>query len=96
MIKHVVLMKFKEGTAEEKISRLQRLLGALPAAIPEIKQYEHGRDLIHSERSYDFCLVSAFENLDALKRYQVHPEHVVVLNLVLDICESILAVDFEL
>lgn len=95
MLKHVVFMKFKEGTPEGQISELERLLAGLPAVIPEIKLYEFGRDVVRSERSYDFCLVSAFENLDALKRYQVHPAHVAVLNLVREICSSILAVDFE-
>jgi hypothetical protein len=96
MLKHVVFMKFKEGTTDARIADLEKSLGALPASIPEIKLYEFGRDIIHSERSYDFCLVSAFENLDALKRYQVHPDHVVVLNRVREMCSSILAVDFEL
>jgi hypothetical protein len=95
MLKHVVFMKFKEETTEAQIADLEQSLGALPASISEIKLYEFGRDIIHSERSYDFCLVSAFENLDALKRYQVHPDHVVVLNKVREMCSSILAVDFE-
>jgi len=96
MLKHVVFMKFKEGTTDDQISDLERSLGALPAVIPEIRLYEFGRDVVRSERSYDFCLVSAFENMEALKRYQVHPDHLVVLNLVREICSSILAVDFEM
>lgn len=96
MLKHVVFMKFKPGTPAEAIRDLERSLGALPAVIPEIKQYEFGPDVLRSERSYDFALVSAFEDLDALKRYQVHPDHVVVLNKVRAMCDSILAVDFEM
>lgn len=96
MIKHVVFAKFKEETTEVEIADLEKSLGALPGLIPEIKVYEFGRDIMHSERSYDFCLVSAFENVDTLKRYQVHPDHVVVLNKVLKLCSSILAVDFDL
>lgn len=96
MLKHVVLMKFKPTAAREQIEDLAKNLGRLPQAIPEIKAYEFGSDILHTPRSYDFALVSAFENVEALKRYQVHPDHVVVLNKVLDLCESILAVDFEL
>lgn len=95
MLKHVVFMKFKPGTPEANIADLQKGLGALPAVIPEIKGYEFGRDVVHSERSYDFALVSAFEDLAAMKRYQTHPDHVVVLKKVLEMCESIVAVDFE-
>lgn len=96
MLKHVVFMKFKPETPAEAVRNLERSLGALPAVIPEIRQYEFGPDVLRSERSYDFALVSAFEDLDALKRYQVHPDHVVVLNKVRAMCDSILAVDFEM
>ena len=95
MLKHIVFMKFKSGTAETDIADLEKGLGSLPASIPEIKGYEFGRDVVHSERSYDFALVSAFEDLAAMKRYQTHPDHVVVLKKVLQLCESIVAVDFE-
>jgi hypothetical protein len=96
MLKHVVFMKYKPEVTEAAVQDLENSLGGLPSVIPEIKQFEFGRDIVRSERSYDFALVSAFENLDALKRYQVHPDHVVVLNKVRAMCESILAVDFEM
>lgn len=95
MLKHVVFFKFKQNLAPASVESLEKGLAALPEVIPEIKQYEFGRDVVRSERSYDFCLVSAFDDMDAMKRYQVHPEHQKVLTLVRDICESILAVDFE-
>ncbi|GKT08034.1 Dabb family protein [Desulforhabdus sp. TSK] len=94
MLKHVVFMKFNKSATDEGIADLEQGLGRLPAVIPEIKGYEFGRDIIHSERSYDFCLVSSFDDLEAMKRYQVHPDHVVVLGKVKALCESILAVDF--
>jgi hypothetical protein len=95
MLKHVVLMKFKPGTGEAEIGDLERGLGALPARIAEIRGYEFGRDVVRSERSYDFALVSTFDDLDTMKRYQVHPDHQVVLKKVLSMCESVLAVDFN-
>ena len=95
MLKHVVLMKFKASVTEADIEDLEKSLGALPALISEIRSYEFGRDIIHSPRSYDFSLVSDFDNLEALKRYQVHPDHQVVLGKVLSLCDSVLAVDFE-
>jgi len=95
MLKHVVFMKFKPTATEAEIADLEKALAALPDAISEIKSFEFGRDIVHSERSYDFALVSSFENLDSLKRYQVHPDHVVVLGKVKQLCDSIMAVDFE-
>jgi quinol monooxygenase YgiN len=95
MLKHVVFMKFKGGTQDSDIADLEKSLGALPAVISEIRGYEFGRDVVRSERSYDFALVSTFENLDAMKAYQVHPDHLAVLAKVKDLCDGILAVDFE-
>lgn len=95
MLKHVVFMKFKQAVGDSEIKELEKSLGALPGAIAEIKGYEFGRDIVRSERSYDFCLVSTFTDLESMKRYQVHPDHVVVIKKVLSLCESILAVDFE-
>jgi hypothetical protein len=95
MLKHVVFIKFKEGITEAEISSLEKGLSALPAKIPEIKDFQFGRDVVRSERSYDFALVSDFDNMEAMKRYQVHPDHVPVIGMVRSISASILAVDFE-
>ncbi len=95
MLKHIVFMKFKEGVTDAEISDLEKGLGGLPSRIPEIKGYQFGRDIVHSDRSYDFALVSDFENLDALQRYQVNSHHVPVVGMVKSISSSILAVDFE-
>jgi hypothetical protein len=95
MIKHVVFMKFKAGVTDKDIDDLEKAMARLPGRIPEIKDYQFGRDIVRSERSYDFALISAFEDLDALKRYQPHPDHLPVLAKVKEICENILAVDFK-
>ncbi|HYA13861.1 MAG TPA: Dabb family protein [Syntrophales bacterium] len=96
MIKHIVFMKFKRGVTDKNIAELEKLMAALPGKIPEIKEYLFGRDIVRSERSYDFALVSAFDDLDALKRYQPHPDHQPVLAKVKELSETILAVDFKL
>jgi hypothetical protein len=94
MLKHVVLMKFKTDVGQVDIAELQRSLAELPGNIPEILGFEFGRDVVRSQRSYDFALVSSFADLEALKRYQVHPAHQNALKLVLRMCDSIVAVDF--
>ena len=94
MIKHIVFMKFKAGVTDKDIQELEKGMGGLPGRIPEIKEYQFGRDIVHSERSFDFALVSAFDDLDAMKRYQVNPNHLPVVAKVKEMSESILAVDF--
>ena len=95
MITHVVFFKFRPGTTEAEIEQLADGLGSLPGTITEIKEFRFGADVIRSERSYDFGLVSGFDDLDAMQRYQIHPEHQKVVTHAKSISASIVAVDFE-
>ena len=94
MIYHLVLMKFKPEVKDTDIDGLEKSLESLPDAIVEIQSYEFGRDVVRSERSYDFGLVSLFSNMEALNRYRVHPEHQKVLTRIKQMCADIVAVDF--
>ena len=95
MLHHIVLMKFKDGVADEAVDQLEQMLDALPDKIIEIQTYEFGRDILRSERSYDFALVSGFANMDAMQRYQTHPAHKKVIAHLQTVCDDIRAVDFE-
>ena len=79
MLKHIVLWKFQdfaEGrTKEENMELIRSGLLALPAVIPEIQSMEIGFDVLHSDMSYDMALIAQFEDLEAMRRYKVHPEH---------------------
>ena len=95
MLTHVVLFKFKPDTSEEEAARLEAGLKELPAIIGEIREFRVGRDVVRSERSYDLALVSAFDDLAAMKRYQVHPAHQDVITLVKALCAGVVTVDFD-
>ena len=94
MLTHVVLFKFKPETTAEQAAHLENGLKGLPALIPEIREFRVGRDVVRSERSYDLGLVSGFDDLAALQRYQVHPDHQQVVALVKALCAGVVAVDF--
>ncbi len=96
MIRHLIFVKFKKGTSAADIANIEKGFQGLPSAIPEIKSFEYGRDVVRSERSYDFALVALFDDLAALDRYRVHPAHVAAATTMRASAESVLAVDFEL
>ena len=96
MLKHVVFLKFKKGAPESAIAEIEEGLGELPDIIPEIMEFLFGRDVLRSERSYDFALVSEFENIEAMQRYQVHPAHQKVVAKIKELCESLVVVDFQI
>ena len=95
MIRHIVMLKFKSGTTDAQVEEMTALLEELPNKIIEIHLFEFGRDVLKSDRSYDFGLVALFANIEALGRYQKHPEHLKVLEKIGDICEDVKIVDFE-
>lgn len=95
MITHIVLFKFKPETTEEQILQLAEGLGGLPEVIEEIREFRFGRDVLRTERSYDLGLVSSFDDLAALQRYQVHPAHQRVVAHVKAIASSVVAVDYQ-
>lgn len=94
MLKHIVLFKFKPDTKEDDIINAEKGLAGLPSRISEIKRYEFGRNVVQTDRSYDFALVSEFDDIEALKRYRMHPYHLAVVNQLGMISESIISVDF--
>lgn len=95
MLTHVVLFKFKPEITTEQAAQLETRLKALPAIISDIREFRVGQDVVHSERSFDLALVSAFDDLAAMQRYQVHPAHQEVVALVKACCGSVVAVDFN-
>ena len=75
MLKHVVLLEWKAGTEAAAIASFTAGLEALPAAIPEIRDYQFGPDAGVQDNAFDFVLVAEFDDVEAYQRYVVHPEH---------------------
>jgi len=97
MLKRVAVFKLKKDVPESEMAGIEKGLAGLPGAIPEIAgSFQFGRDVLHSERSYDFAVVAEFENIEAIQRYRSHPAHQEVLKKLLEHCDSIVTVDFEI
>jgi hypothetical protein len=73
--RHVVLFRWKPGTAERELSALERALAALPRAIPEVRAYRFGRDAGKASGNFDFAIVADFADENAWRRYLAHPAH---------------------
>ena len=98
MIKHIVFIKLKGISDEEKLDGLTKLktaLDSLPSQISEIKKFETGINASDSSSASDFALIGEFESKEALEAYKVHPEHQKVLELISSLKGRTAVVDFE-
>jgi hypothetical protein len=93
--RHVVLLTWKEGTDAAAIRAAVEGLAGLPAVIPELREYHFGNDLGIADGNADFAIVGDFEDVDAWRRYQEHPEHQrVIVELIRPILASRQAAQF--
>ena len=82
MIKHIVMWKFKDETAEADKLEMKRQLEALKGVVPSLIDIEIGLDVVGSDASKDMVLYSEFASLEDLKAYATHPEHLKVVEFV--------------
>ena len=99
MIKHIVMWRLKEfadnATKRENAEKLKERLESLRAKIAEIKEIEVGINVNSSEAAFDVVLCSEFENQEALKIYQSHPDHKKIVDFVTQIRTDRCVVDYE-
>jgi quinol monooxygenase YgiN len=99
MLHHIVMWRFAaeaDGhSKEENMVRTRAALLALPAKIAEIRSFRVERDLGVVPDAFDMCLVSEFDDAEALKRYTVHPEHKAVSALIGKVREGRSVIDFS-
>ena len=100
MIKHIVMFKFKDFSCgrnkQENILLVKESLQSLPPMIKEIKYFELGVNIIPASNAYDLVLLSEFMSPEELVRYQKHPEHLKVAEVVGQVCQSRIVVDYNL
>lgn len=78
-IRHIVLMKFHEGTEPAAVQALADGLRGLPERIPVIAAYQVGPDIGLADDNWDFAVSADFESVDDFHAYRTHPDHVAVI-----------------
>lgn len=94
MIKHIVMYKLKNPTAEN----LQKMVDAfmsMDGKIDILKSVKAGYDIVKSARSFDVVLECVFESNEDMQAYQIHPVHIPVKEFVGSLVEKSHSVDYE-
>jgi len=95
MIRHIVFFKFKDGVDDMGRQALVDALEGLKSRISLVRELEVGVDIGRKHNSYDIVLNSLFDTFDDVESYAAHPEHVKVVLLVKEVCQSSVKVDFN-
>jgi len=99
MINHVVLFKLRKYASESEkqdiIGSIEDGLLGLKEKITELKHIEVGVNYELAAKSYDICLITHFENIQDLDAYRIHPEHLIIAELIGQHAVERAAVDFE-
>lgn len=99
MIKHIVMWKFKDfaegASKEENILKVKTMLEELPSKIDFIREMHVEINVNTKEGMYDAVLISAFDCLDDVNSYRIHPEHKKISAFVSLIREGRASVDYE-
>jgi len=79
MIKHVVLLKFKENSPIEEI---KEKIENLKNEIDVIKSIKAKIDIKFEQNASDLCIITEVENIKDLEIYAKHPKHLKVIEFI--------------
>lgn len=96
-VKHIAVVRFKEGTSEEQIQTLFNDILDITETIPGIEDYVSGPNSSPEglNQGYTHGLIMTFTDAAARDAYLAHPEHQRVVGLIMPSVESLLVFDFE-
>ena len=94
MFKHVVMFQFVDPSPAH-LHRAAEALRGLLGVVPTLRSLEVGLDSTRSERCWDLCLTTAFDDRAGMDAYAVHPAHMEVVGLLRTLTKGAAVVDYE-
>lgn len=97
MIRHVVLIKWKEDTPDQAVQAVSDAFSRLPGLIREIRAYQFGPDLGLYPGNADYLLVADFDNQQDFESYASNQDHIELMKTVsMPIMASFQSAQFEI
>ncbi len=77
VLRHVVLFKFKDGSAPEDLKKIEDAFRTLPEKIPQIAGFEWGTDasVENLAQGFTHCFFVTFRSEEDRDAYLPHPAH---------------------
>ena len=96
MIRHVVFFKFKEGTTQADIEKVEKAFAALPEKIEEIADFEWGTNNSPEkhDKGFTHCFLLTFDSAADRDAYLPHPAHKEFGTILRPYLEDVTVIDF--
>ncbi|MFO0923944.1 MAG: Dabb family protein [Pirellulales bacterium] len=96
VLRHVVLVKFKETSSKEDQAKVLEGFRKLPSQISEVAAFEHGTDNSPEGLANGFthCFLFTFKTEKDRDAYLPHPAHQKFVDMALPHIEKVLVVDY--
>ena len=99
LVRHVVCLKFKEGTKQEDIKKVEEAFRALKTKISEhVLSLEWGTNVSKENRDKGFthCFFLTFADEKDVSAYAVHPDHKAFGALLLPLVDDVFVFDYHI
>ena len=95
-LRHVVLFKFKEGTTQANIAKVEEAFKALPTKIPEIRDFEFGTNNSPEglDKGFTHCFFLTFDSEEGRAVYLPHPDHKAFGEVLGPFLDDVLVLDY--
>lgn len=77
VLRHAVFFKYKEGTSDDDVAKIQRAFAELPKKVDSIKDYQAGKNFSPAgfDDGYTHCFLLTFADEAGRAKYLPHPDH---------------------
>lgn len=98
MIRHILLIKFKQDAPESELLRLKALFEAMPNLIDGVVSVEWGENDSPEDKNqgYTHSVLMTFSDEEARQRYLPHPEHEALKKVFRPLLADIIVFDYTL
>ena len=100
MIRNVVMGRLRdrgpEGRADDRAELEAGLAGIAALTLPGQVANHTGLDAGLREGGWDFAITNDWEDVDAYRGYDIDPEHNVHRKRIVDVCDQVARVQFEI
>jgi len=96
VLRHVVLLKFKQETTAQQVKEIERAFCALPGKIDAVHDFEWGTDVSveNLQQGFTHCFVVTFASEEDRARYLPHPAHKEFANMLGPYIDDVIVIDY--